>query len=245
MTKHDVLTEYSIRDGKIVSPGKFQGEAIYAPYFSEFASEGEELSVMEEGEGSYVSLITISEDDKQNFSELAEALYVVFEEDSQGFVSCTLLDSEEGAQALRDEYETQEGGEERETIPDFPEAILEGYIECALWSSSDALSHLEDAQEYSLDEYVAEGNGELTKEARQQMEDDCKDFWQSNHAMLIASELEDSQIGHDFWLTRNGHGAGFWDRGLPEDIGNALTVASKVYSSADLYIGDDKNIHHY
>jgi hypothetical protein len=25
--------------------------------------------------------------------------------------------------------------------------------------------------------------------------------------------LEPGQVGHDFWLTRNRHGAGFWDRG--------------------------------
>ena len=25
------------------------------------------------------------------------------------------------------------------------------------------------------------------------------------------------QLGHDLWLTRNGHGAGFWDRGHDEE----------------------------
>lgn len=46
------------------------------------------------------------------------------------------------------------------------------------------------------------------------------------------------RAGHDFWLTRCGHGAGFWDRGLG-DIGCKLTEAASVYGSVDLYIGDD------
>lgn len=44
--------------------------------------------------------------------------------------------------------------------------------------------------------------------------------------------------GIDFWLTRNGHGAGFWDRGLG-DVGTRLTCAAHNYGSVDLYAGDD------
>lgn len=43
------------------------------------------------------------------------------------------------------------------------------------------------------------------------------------------------QVGHDFWLTCKGHGAGFWDR--PElkhcNIGNQLTTICE-----SLYLGD-------
>lgn len=40
--------------------------------------------------------------------------------------------------------------------------------------------------------------------------------------------LDPAQCGHDFLLTRSGHGAGFWDRGLGE-VGERLTAASKPY----------------
>ena len=30
----------------------------------------------------------------------------------------------------------------------------------------------------------------------------------------LLQDIPLAQIGHDLWLTRNGHGAGFWDRGL-------------------------------
>ena len=50
--------------------------------------------------------------------------------------------------------------------------------------------------------------------------------------------LTPEQIGHDFWLTRNGHGTGFWDRGL-DDQGDALTTLCKIFGEQDAYEGDD------
>ena len=39
--------------------------------------------------------------------------------------------------------------------------------------------------------------------------------------------------GGDFHLTRNGHGAGFWDGGWPEH-GDELTELAKPYGTAEL-----------
>ena len=55
--------------------------------------------------------------------------------------------------------------------------------------------------------------------------------------------LTDDQAGHDFWLTRNHHGSGFWDRDLPEEIGNSLTLAAHDCGTCDLYFGDDGRIY--
>jgi len=43
-------------------------------------------------------------------------------------------------------------------------------------------------------------------------------------------------------MTRNGHGAGFWDGDWPDD-GDRLTKASEAYGTFDLYVGDDGEIH--
>jgi hypothetical protein len=60
---------------------------------------------------------------------------------------------------------------------------------------------------------------------------DCALF-QAQHFDLLAryyaAGKDEAQAGHDFWLTRNGHGAGFWDRGLGE-IGGMLTDAAKAF----------------
>ena len=87
------------------------------------------------------------------------------------------------------------------------------YIECALWSSTD------DDGEPLDDQY---GIDDIAPECLAQSVEDCKAF-QEEHAGLLAS-LDDEQCGHDFWLTRNGHGAGFWDGDWPE-IGDRLTKA--------------------
>jgi len=47
------------------------------------------------------------------------------------------------------------------------------------------------------------------------------------------------QAGHDFWLTRNGHGAGFWDGDWSEDAGKYMTDTSKAFGEVDVYVGDD------
>lgn len=68
---------------------------------------------------------------------------------------------------------------------------------------------------------------------------DCEAFQADNAEMLEG--IEDSQAGHDFWLTRNRHGAGFWDRGLG-DVGKALTEAAHAFGATDLYITDDGQV---
>lgn len=106
-----------------------------------------------------------------------------------------------------------------------------GYIECALWSSVD-----EDGE--SLDSLY--GINEIDPDTLTQMVEDCTKFQAENEADLPARG--EDYDGHDFWLTRNGHGTGFWHRGL-SDLGQRLTAASKAYGEYTLYIGDDGLIH--
>jgi hypothetical protein len=49
-------------------------------------------------------------------------------------------------------------------------------------------------------------------------------------------------IGQDLWFTANGHGTGFWDRGLRE-IGKRLTASAKTMGSFDVVVGDDRKLH--
>lgn len=48
------------------------------------------------------------------------------------------------------------------------------------------------------------------------------------------------QIGHDFALTRAGHGAGFWDRGAGE-IGDVLTDIAEMFRGEGLHGELDPN----
>jgi len=107
------------------------------------------------------------------------------------------------------------------------------YLEAALWSSTGDDGTPLDNSKYS--------ETELAPETIARFKSECARFRAINAALLEqASEHQSETIqAHDFWLTRNGHGAGFWDGGYPEDIGDALTAASKAFGECDLYIGDD------
>lgn len=109
-----------------------------------------------------------------------------------------------------------------------------GYISCALWSSVDDSGEPLDRAEIPI-----------ADDSVKAMREDCQDFLTADVLALIDAAGENysyESAGHDFWLTRNGHGAGFWDRGLGE-IGTKLTDAAKAHGSCDLYIGDDQQIH--
>jgi hypothetical protein len=109
------------------------------------------------------------------------------------------------------------------------------YIEAALWSSTD---NSDDSGGNPLDDNY--GIDDLAPETIQSIIEDCQAF-QNEHLDDIANDLE--RAGHDFWLTRNGHGAGFWDGDWDDEIGGRLTKASYAYGSVDLYIGDDGRIY--
>lgn len=105
--------------------------------------------------------------------------------------------------------------------------ILNGYLEAALWTD---------------EEEVGPGNIEddISSDAKIDAYQDVKKF------MLQAGDLIDnldpSQVGHDLWLTRNGHGAGFWDRGLG-DVGEKLSDIARGMGSKHMFVGDDGFLH--
>ncbi len=101
------------------------------------------------------------------------------------------------------------------------------YIEAALWSSNDDEGEPLDSN-YDV--------GDLAPKTLARMVEDCEDF-QAKNMDDIAIDL--SQAGHDFWLTRNGHGAGFWDGEWPEPEATRLTENSKSYGEYNLYVGND------
>lgn len=87
---------------------------------------------------------------------------------------------------------------------------------------------------------------DIAEEAMKQIVDDCRKF-QVDNALALTEAYEagmsDNQAGHDFWLTRNGHGAGFWDGDWPEPMAAKLDEASKAFGEANPYLGDDGKIY--
>lgn len=119
---------------------------------------------------------------------------------------------------------------------DYLEAFVQGYLECALWSSTD--ESRDDGGDPLDDNY---DTSDIHPDAIATMQADCASFIDGNADDLESIDAE--QAGHDFWLTRNGHGAGFWDRGLGA-LGDRLSKACKPYGSAYLIVGNDGMVHH-
>ena len=128
---------------------------------------------------------------------------------------------------------------DKDILDDRIEVALAAYVECALWSSLHYESEHDD-NPVPFDDIAAPDD--FAPEALASMWDDVAAFIADQSANLDAANISDEQAGHDFWLTRNCHGAGFWDRGNGE-IGEALADAARVYGECDLYLGDDGKVY--
>ena len=117
------------------------------------------------------------------------------------------------------------------------------YIECALWSTND---ESDESGGDPLDENY--GPKDIASVTLDTMIADCKRFQKENADDIAAGPdghnySATGRAGHDFWLTRNSHGAGFWDGDWPEEVGERLTEASKAFGEINLYVGDDDLIY--
>lgn len=71
---------------------------------------------------------------------------------------------------------------------------------------------------------------------------ELEDFTEEACEMLDAEGNGDAHDAHIFCLTRNRHGAGFWDGDYPT-YGEALTEMSHGYGEIHLYVGDDGRLY--
>lgn len=116
-------------------------------------------------------------------------------------------------------------------VPIWPQ-FVDAYLEAALWTATDEEGNDLD-QTYSIEDFSQEDINEAVKESNDFIKANLKD---------LESVGDPSQHGHDFWLTRNGHGAGYWDRGYGA-VGKRLTDAAHVYGEAYVNVGDDGDLH--
>jgi len=114
-----------------------------------------------------------------------------------------------------------------------PAEIDEGvrhYLIAALWSSTGEDGNpLDDT--YEPDDFDPES-----------LERAKKDYqaFISKAQSILPEGYDESQVAHDFWLTRNGHGAGFWDREeiYGEQEAKSLTELAHQFGEQDVYEND-------
>ena len=113
-------------------------------------------------------------------------------------------------------------------------SIVQSYLLAILWAETDGRLPLDAAGYDTLS---------FSDEAVQRAETDLSEFiaraweeapdWQERYSM--------ERLVRDFWLTRNGHGAGFWE--YDDELGRALDKVSKHFGHCDVYVGDDGRLH--
>jgi hypothetical protein len=110
--------------------------------------------------------------------------------------------------------------------------FTQGYITAMFWTEEDELDGGTVA--------------ELAPGSLYDIIQDCEAFQRFNGKDLNAYQEAGRDLDfarHDFWLTRNGHGAGFWDRGIGE-LGDRLSRAARLYGEVYVYKGTDGRIYH-
>ena len=88
--RHEILKRYDVDDaGRITSPGKFEGEMLYAVYYWEWMLNGDGEN-MEDDDGTEYTVFDVAPEDRVLFPEIPNSIYkVALFEDSQGFVYLT------------------------------------------------------------------------------------------------------------------------------------------------------------
>ena len=106
--------------------------------------------------------------------------------------------------------------------------FIAAFFEALFWSEGEAF--------YDLS-YT-----DLEDDDAKELISDCLGFLSEASTLLAKTSLTFDSAGHDFLLTRNGHGAGFWDRGLGK-IGDKLTDMAHNYGTVGLDLGDNGRVY--
>jgi hypothetical protein len=113
--------------------------------------------------------------------------------------------------------------------------FTKAYLECALWTGTLDDDGSPADEKFNISDFAPEAIAQAIEE--------CQCFQNDNKELLQQmQEYTLESAGHDFWLTMNRHGTGFWDRGLGT-IGTKLTDAAHIWGSADIYVGDDGKLY--
>lgn len=115
------------------------------------------------------------------------------------------------------------------------DTFTQAYIDAALWSSTDESDENTGGEPLDAN-YSAD---DIAPETMELMIEDCADFQERYAELLSNSGIEDGRAGHDFFMSREGHGTGFFDEDtIDEEFQDPLQEAAESYGEFDLYVGD-------
>lgn len=116
-------------------------------------------------------------------------------------------------------------------VPLFVHDCTNAYLECALWADLD-----ENEEPRTIYEAL--------RETREQAGRDVVDFIKlCEDSQMDVTDFDAEDIGHNLWLSRCGHGTGFWDTvgrcDWSEEMGEKLHDIAKQFGQANVFACDD------
>lgn len=105
-------------------------------------------------------------------------------------------------------------------------AMVNQYLATAAWAENDEEGN-------PFDDQPVEWSDDAIAEAQTV----CAAFllaW-AERLQPISYYRSTSDVGHDLWLTRNRHGAGFWDGDYPKALGLELTAYAHTLGERNVY----------
>jgi hypothetical protein len=128
--------------------------------------------------------------------------------------------------------------------------IADHYLVAVLWTGQTDGEEVAEGED-AIDE---QSISDFTDDARTASEADLFKFLSENKGLIDQARKTEygnhtgdtsgilGSIGHDFWLTRNHEGAGFWDRDAlrADGLGDQLTEAAQEFSEQNPWGFDGK-----
>jgi hypothetical protein len=129
------------------------------------------------------------------------------------------------------------------SLPAPENELVDGYMDVP---SDHALAGIPEQE--PLDNYFS--YEDFDEDSLRKAEGDCDEFFNllELHGLydFAAQFADDDEIAHDFWLTRNGHGAGFWDGDYDDgvdDLGDKLTELCKGFGEQYVWVDESGKLH--
>lgn len=116
--------------------------------------------------------------------------------------------------------------------------VLDSYYETAFWTEGDN----------DFDNEIQDDNNKLNNKSISDISDKSKEQSKNDIIEFIKKAKEiapeelstynEKSLGHNIWLSRNGHGAGFFD-----DNNDQLQQIARDMKSVNMYVGDDGQVY--
>lgn len=115
------------------------------------------------------------------------------------------------------------------------------YCQTAIWASANLGDYATGDNPEPLDD-LGYTISDITENGADRATVDCVLFMALNREDIGDEKQNLERAGHDFWMTRNHHGAGFWDGDWPEEAGQRMTKWAETFGELSLIEGDSGHL---